>query len=173
MKLYYVGPNCDPETMSEAAIEAVTSAAIEPIANLVWRHLGVDGFRALIGLTVLNRPWPDPTPDLVPPYPPLEAGQEAFGRYRVSRFASDEEVRAALLNMGNPNPRPSPMFFLVRSILSCRSVTYGFDGQAFLCLHTEDPAPTSPDPALVVVWEATELITQTDYLDGVARIEDW
>ncbi|WP_447724044.1 hypothetical protein [Sphingomonas koreensis] len=54
----------------------------------------------------------------------------------------------------------------VRSIATCRSATFGYDGQAFLCLRLEDKLPTTPDPSLAVVEERCEYVTQTDYFDG-------
>jgi hypothetical protein len=57
----------------------------------------------------------------------------------------------------------------IRSITTCRAVTFGFDGQAFLCLRHEDHAPVSPDPSLVQVNEDYDYLTQTDYFDGWVR----
>ncbi len=58
---------------------------------------------------------------------------------------------------------------VVRSIATCRAVTFGWDGQAYLCLRHEDDPPVSPNPTLVVVEERPELISETDYFDGWLR----
>ena len=57
----------------------------------------------------------------------------------------------------------------IRSVATCRAVTFGFDGQAFLCLRLEDSVPVSPDPTLAVVHEEPTLLTETDYFDGWIR----
>lgn len=56
---------------------------------------------------------------------------------------------------------------VIRSTATCRAASFGFDGQAFLCLRHEDDEPTSPDPALITIEERPEYLTQTDYFDGV------
>jgi hypothetical protein len=158
--------------MTEAQMESVTRRAVAPIAELILDCFRPDTFQALIGLAGLNRPSPDPNPDQLLPYPPLERGQKGFGRYRVTPMRSEDEVRTALLKMGDPYFAQTP-YFCVRSILSCRSVIYGYDGQAYLCLRTEDEAPMTPDPGLIVVRDASAYLTETDYLDGVEAVEDW
>jgi hypothetical protein len=57
----------------------------------------------------------------------------------------------------------------VRSIATCRSCTFGWDGQAFLCLRHEDRPPVSPDPNLVMVEERSDLLSGSDYFDGWTR----
>ncbi|RYD50285.1 MAG: hypothetical protein EOP60_12110 [Sphingomonadales bacterium] len=57
----------------------------------------------------------------------------------------------------------------IRSIATCRAATFGYDGQAFLCLRHEDDTPVSPDPTLVRVSENYDYLTQTDYFDGWIR----
>lgn len=57
----------------------------------------------------------------------------------------------------------------IRSIATCRAVTFGFDGQAFMCLRHEDPMPVAPDPAWVIVEERRELLGESDYFDGWLR----
>jgi hypothetical protein len=54
----------------------------------------------------------------------------------------------------------------IRSIATCRMVTFGYDGQAFLCLRHEDEPPITPDPSLAVVEERPDYIVRTDYFDG-------
>lgn len=55
---------------------------------------------------------------------------------------------------------------VIRSITTCRALTFGWDAQAFLCLRHEDEPPVAADPSLVLVEEWPGLRTETDYLDG-------
>ncbi|MEP9361273.1 hypothetical protein [Sphingomonas sp. KR3-1] len=54
---------------------------------------------------------------------------------------------------------------VIRSIGSCRAVTFGYDGQAFLLLGQADTPPASPDQSLVIVEEMPDLISRYDYFD--------
>lgn len=53
----------------------------------------------------------------------------------------------------------------IRSIATCRAATFGYDGQAFLCLRHEDQPPVASD-GLVIVEERPELLIDSDYFDG-------
>lgn len=55
----------------------------------------------------------------------------------------------------------------VRSLATCRCVTFGYDGQALICLRSEDDEPVSPDKAAVVVEECSAWLCETDYMDGL------
>ena len=171
MKLYYIGPKLDERTMTPEVIDNRMREAIEPIADLILAQFRPDTFQALVGLSGLNRSPEDEEAEVPPPYPALLPGQEAFGRWLAIRFDSEASVRAALLNMGDSYAASE--LFSIRSIISCRSVFYGYDGQAFLCLRTEDQPPVSPDNDLVLVEERQDLLTDTDYADGVEAVEDW
>ncbi|HEX4303386.1 MAG TPA: hypothetical protein VHZ78_11370 [Rhizomicrobium sp.] len=160
MKLYYIGPNVNPAAMAEEVVDARMRAAIAPIADLILDYFRADSFAAIVGLTGLN-----------PPYPAAAPGESIFGRYRVTHFQTEAELRTALIGMGDPFSGLG-RYFMVRSLISCRAVTYGYDGQAFLCLRTEDAPPVAPDPELIWVNEWTELLTTTDYLDGAAAALD-
>lgn len=175
VRLYQISPNVDPRTMSRSDVDARMREAIGPIAELVLACLRPDGFDAYVGLSVLDRPGssdPGSSGEGPPPYPGLERGQMAFGRWRVTPFRSEKDLRAALLNMGDANPRPAPMYAAVRSLISCRSVRHGFDGQAFLALRTEDAPPVSTHPTLFRVDEISDLIATTDLVDGAEGVED-
>ena len=170
MKLYLIQPDIAPIMTAPALVKARSNEAVGPIAELILNYFRADSFPALIGLSSLNRP--EPSPDAMPPYPPLAPGQHGFGRYRVTHFQSEADVRAALWRMGDAYVGGAE-FFCIRSMISCRSVTYGYDGQAFLCLRTEDAAPVSPDPASIVVEDRSELLLDNDLMDGVPAVEDW
>jgi hypothetical protein len=95
--------------------------------------------------------------------PPEGLAAEKISDTAISRPADQAHLRELLLRSIDPWHPQSCNF---RSLLSCRAVTYGWDGQAFLILHTEDPTPVSPDPAIIV--EPWPDLFHTDYLDGVA-----
>lgn len=57
----------------------------------------------------------------------------------------------------------------VRSIATCRAATFGYDGQAFICLRHEDEPPVTPDSSLVGIEERSDLLIHTDYFDGRVR----
>jgi hypothetical protein len=81
----------------------------------------------------------------------------------IVRLDTDEVLLAWLRLSIDPN-RPGGGD--VRSIATCRTVTFGYDGQAFLCLRHEDPPPSSPDLTLAIVQERSEYLAGTDYFDG-------
>jgi hypothetical protein len=54
----------------------------------------------------------------------------------------------------------------VRTLDNCRCVTFGYDGQAFLCLRHDDDEPVSTDHSLAVVEEISHYLASTDYFDG-------
>jgi hypothetical protein len=54
----------------------------------------------------------------------------------------------------------------VRTLNNCRCVTFGYDGQAFLCLRHDDDEPISPDTSLAVVEDVSHLLSGSDYFDG-------
>lgn len=157
MRSYYVGPMVDSKTMTQHAVDAKEREATIPIADLISSYLLKDSVEAVFGLSGLN-----------PPYPPVAANQEKFGRYRVTRFRSESELRAAIIK--SVDPTRASDYFLFRSLLSCRSAFFGYDGQAFLCLHGEDEPPTSPNPSLFFVEERSDFLTSYDYFDGVALV---
>ena len=159
MRSYYVGPAIDVNTMTPSAIDTKTREAIVPVANLIAAYLLKDGVEAIFGLSILN-----------PPYPPLASNQEKIGRYRVTRFRSEAELHAAVTK--SVDPFCVPDHFMFRSLLSCRSAFFGYDGQAFLCLHVEDEPPKSPDHSLIIIEEQSDYLTSYDYFDGVAFVDE-
>jgi len=76
---------------------------------------------------------------------------------------TDEALRDWLLKSVDPN---APAGGDVRSASNCRCVSFGYDGQALLCLRHDDAAPISPDISLAVIEERSHYLAETDYLDG-------
>ena len=132
-----------------------TSATIELIADLVFNSLrgGGDTFQ----YAVL---WADPGQE------PGGSFHEDVAEPHIYELRGDEALRDWLRKSVDPNNLGGGD---VRSIGTCRSVTFGHDGQAFLCLRHEDAPPVSPDPRLAIVDERPDLLTDTDYFDGWLR----
>jgi hypothetical protein len=57
---------------------------------------------------------------------------------------------------------------LIRSLVTCRAVFFGYDGQAFVCLPAEAEPIISPDESLIRVEECSHLLTEGDWMDGLA-----
>ena len=150
MKLYLVAPVVPPNS-DETFIDARLKACIEPIADLILSHLAIDP--ALFGMRHTNEASASPLP----------AG-ERHGYAEVTRIANVEALRRALLGCGDPN---SGEWTLIRSLVTCRSVFYGYDGQAFVCLPSEAEPIISPDPAMISVEECSKLLTENDWMDGL------
>lgn len=147
MKLYYIGPRIDP-AMTDAETRVAERHTINDIADIVHGYLLLDTFEALVGLQHGSNSQTHPG--------------EPLGDWRISRFPSEDAVTLALRAMGDPDQAAD--HFRISSIISCRSVFYGYDGQAFLLLRTEDPAPTGS--ATIIVEERADLLLESDYLDG-------
>lgn len=150
MKLYLVAPIL-PANSDKDAVDARLRACIEPIADLVLKHVSDDP--ALFGMRHEGE-------SAKPPVEP-DAG---YGYAQVVRIADGEALRIILLESGDPF---SGKWMLIRSLVTCRSVFYGYDRQAFVCLPTDASPIVSPDDGLIVVEECSHLLTETDWLDGL------
>jgi hypothetical protein len=54
----------------------------------------------------------------------------------------------------------------IRSVVNCRTATFGQDGQTMLCLRHEDAMPMTAEASLVSVTECSERLAETDLFDG-------
>lgn len=151
MKAYVIAPPFETFGQNDAR----TAAAIDLIADLVLRSLrqGGDIFQHAVA-------WADP-------------GKEPGGIFtagiaipHIIPLETEEALRNWLRISIDPNLSGGGD---VRSIATCRSATFGYDGQAFLCLRHEDPQPVSPDPSLATVEERSDLLVRSDYFDGWIR----
>jgi hypothetical protein len=150
MRLYIVAPNlvgC-PDT---ASVDARLRACIAPIADLVLSHLSEDP--ALFAMChkggVGDRCIPAET---------------SYGRAEVARIADHETLRRILMECGDPF---DTRWMLIRSLVTCRSVGYGYDGQALVCLPTEASPIESPDVNLITVTDRSNLLTEDNWMDGI------
>ena len=148
MKLYLVQPAIPPGA-GQDEVNARLSSCIEPIADLILPHLVVDP--ALFGMRHRDER----------STPPL-AMTEQHGYAEVVRLDRDT-LRASLVACGDPN---SGQWMLIRSLVTCRAVFYGYDGQAFVCLPHGAPPIQSADAAIKVSDES-HMLVNTDWLDGL------
>jgi hypothetical protein len=103
----------------------------------------------------------------------LDEGSEApvqpdtrYGDAEAVHIRDTDTLRRLLTECGEPN---SGKWMLIRSLVTCRAVLYGHDGQAFVCLPTGSPAISSPDESLIKVEECSHLLAETDWMDGLVR----
>lgn len=61
----------------------------------------------------------------------------------------------------------NPRWMLIRFLVTCRSVLYGHDGQALVCLPGEASPIELPDPGLITVVDRSHLLTESDCMDGL------
>lgn len=99
----------------------------------------------------------------------LDPGEEmpkALGnipRLCAVSLSSDRELMERVRRSIDPH---DPAGRTIRSIATCRAATFGFDGQAFLCLRHEDEPPVSHDVSLVIVEERPDILRDYDYFDN-------
>lgn len=150
MKLYLVQPAIPPGA-NEAEVSARLNMCIEPIADLILPHLLADP--AMFGMRHIGEA----------SQPPLSMA-ERYGYAEVVRLAEKATLRAALVACGDPS---SGKWMLIRSLVTCRAVSYGYDGQAFVCLPHEADSIISPDPTMIEVNDRSQMLIETDWHDGL------
>jgi hypothetical protein len=151
MKAYIIDPPFETYSVQDER----TSAAFDLIANIVFQCLrrGGDMFQYSVV-------WANPGEEMGTVY------NEDIAEPHLFRLETDDALRDWLRKSVDPNVMGGGT---VRSVATCRSVTFGYDGQALLCLRHEDEPPVSSDLSLAVVEERTELLTESDWLDGWVR----
>lgn len=150
MKLFLVAPVI-PLGLDEAAIDARLQACIEPIAELVLAHLLDDP--ALFGMRHKTEGSASPLPMT-----------SSFGYAEVVRLEDKAMLRAALMECGDPS---SGKWMLIRSFVTCRTVFYGNDGQAFVCLPHDVAPILTPELDLITVEDQSQMLLDTDWMDGL------
>ena len=149
MKAYLIGPTFDLCGSDDARREACVSLVAEMVCERL-RADGDDSHQAIDWRDPGAAPWGILTAALAEPHlVPLGDPDKLMGVVRMS-----------------VDPNSPASAGVIRSIATCRAVTFGYDGQAFLCLRHEDGPPISRDPALVTVSEQPDLLAGTDYFDG-------
>jgi hypothetical protein len=150
MKLYLVTPTI-PANSDKAFVDAQLRACIEPIAKLILQHLKADP-----ALFAMRRDGEISTAPL-----PTTA---RYGYAEVVRIESEECLLRVLLACGDCN---SGQWMLIRSLVTCRAVYYGYDGQAFVCLPTDAPPILSSDETLITVEDRSQRLIEADWMDGL------
>jgi hypothetical protein len=151
MKAYMIAPTFEMHDVDDDR----TRAAVQLIAKMVFDCLrsGGDTFQFAVD-------WADPGDA------PGGIFSEDLAEPHVISLQSKDALLDRLLRAVDPNCAGGGQ---VRSIATCRSCTFGCDGQAFLCLRHEDQPPVSPNPSLAVVTERSDLLAGSDYFDGWMR----
>ena len=151
MRAYIIEPTCDVFDRMDAR----SSAAIRLIADIVFECLrrGGDVFQHAVV-------WANPGEQ------PGGIWNEDAAVPHLIRLDDADTLRAWLHRSVDPNTSGGGD---VRSVATCRAVTFGYDGQALLLLRHEDAPPVSPDLSLAIVAERPDLLEDTDWFDGWIR----
>jgi hypothetical protein len=145
------------EMYGEGISDEKTQAAISLISQLAFDCLRSNGdhFQFVVD-------WHDPGV-----LPQVAGFTDAIAEPHIVQLLSDQDLLARIRSAVDPNG--GGLGGTIRSIATCRALTFGFDGQAFLCLRLEDEMPVSPDATLATVADQPEMLTGTDYFDGWVR----
>jgi hypothetical protein len=149
MKHYLIAPVI-AANIDEAAIDTRTQKCIEPIADLIERHVSID--LALFAMRHVNEV---SNPSILP--------DVRYGDVETLRISDLQMLRKILRDNGDPN---SGKWMSIRSLVSCRSVHYGYDGEALVCLSSDDDPIVSPSPATISVEECSHRLIETSWVDG-------
>jgi hypothetical protein len=150
MRLYLVAPAI-ADNDDRDATDHQLHVCSERIADLILSHVSADP--ALFAMRSVDEGCEAPVkPDT------------RYGDAEVVHISDSDTLRSLLAQCGDPN---SGKWMFVRSLVTCRAVLYGHDGQAFVCLPTGSPAISSPDDSLIKVEECSHLLTETDWMDGL------
>ena len=117
MQLYLVAPAI-ADNDDRRATGHRFRACSERIADLILSHVSADP--ALFAMRHVGEGTEAP----VPP-------DTRYGDTEAVRISDTDTLRRILVDCGDPN---SGKWMLVRSLVTCRAVFYGWDGQAFVCL---------------------------------------
>lgn len=149
MKAIIVAPKVSAND-DEGATDLLVNSFIESIADYISNLIGKDP--ALFGVRSKNEVSEKPVPtDLV------------FGDIEAVRILDREMLKTILIASGDPN---SGEFMSIRSLVTCTSVTYGFDGQALICLPEEVRVDKPDEQEQFKVEDCTSDLAGTDWFDG-------
>lgn len=150
MRAYGIFPMFDMMNPEDARVQV----CIALVTEIVCSRLRADGDCFHITID-----WRDPGAE------PWSACTEGVAQAHTVSLTDPAELEKVVRFSVDPYIEKSAS--VIRSTATCRAATFGFDGQAFLCLRHDDDAPISPDPALILIEENPRLLTETDYFDGV------
>lgn len=150
MKLYLIEPVIADNT-DEEAVDIRTQKCIDPIADLIERHVSIDP--ALFAMRHVTEGSDQSIPTDV-----------VYGDVETVRISDLQTLRRILRDNGDPN---SGKWMAIRSLVSCRSIHYGYDGQALVCLSTDDEPIVSPSPTIISVKDCSHRLIETNWMDGM------
>ena len=150
MKLYLIGPKFAANS-DKAASTARIRLCIEPIADLILRHIADDP--ALFGIRHIGQSAETPL-----------SLDTRYGYAEAARIPDAATLRAVLMACGDP---VSDTWILIRSLVTCRAVHYVHDGSALVCLPTEAEPIVSSDEALIAVEERSHKLAVSELMDGL------
>ena len=150
MKAYGIFPMIDMQKSHDPRVESAHAI----VTKLVCECLRADGdcFHVTVD-------WRNPNSE------PRGICTEGIATPHAVSLSSREELQKLVSLSTDPSHDEGAA--VIRSMATCRAATFGYDGQAFLCLRHEDRIPVSSDPNLVEVSERPDLLTEADYFDGV------
>lgn len=160
MKMYLLAPQTRANDDSDAAITAATDETGRIIAGLIVDALRHGGDTSHHGLWVAADPW-----DAVRG-PDGNVARLSFGAVHATPLEDADRLRSWIMTAIDPAQGHGCE---VRSLINCRSVSFGYDGQAFLSLRADDPPPVAPGP-LILVQDCAALLSASDYQDGLLPI---
>ncbi len=146
------------EGLDEAAAKAVEARTTPMIADIVFGYLNLardPTIYAVRGAGEVSSA-PDRAPD------------ESLGGIDIFVPRNDDELYSWILRSIDPY---DGFWCPLRSRKNCRAVLYGYDGQAHICLRTDDPPPISPDGLLVAIKDLSSELISSDWFDGVEDID--
>jgi hypothetical protein len=152
MRLYLVAPviaENDDREATDARFRACSGRIAELISSHVW------GDPALFAMRHIGEA-------SVAPVQP----NAFYGDAETVEVSDRATLKKILAECGDPN---SGKWMLIRSLVTCRSVFYGHDGQAFVCLPTGSPPILSPDETMIRVEDCSHLLIETDLMDGLVH----
>ena len=157
MRAYLIGPKF--AIYSAGADDPRSQSSIELVTDMVFQSLraGGDDFQFAFD-------WLDPGTS------PGSGFHEDIAEPHLSWLKTDDELRNRI--RASVDPWSGFGGNLIRSAATCRGVTFGYDGQALLCLRHEDSVPCSPNSSLVDVTERPDFLYEYDYFDGWIRDEE-
>jgi hypothetical protein len=148
MKTYGIFPAFDLGNPADPSVQDCISLVTAIVCESM--RAGGDTFHATVD-------WRDPEGE------PWSGSTQGLAEPHIVSLATYDELHRLVRISVDPNSGRSAG--VIRSIATCRAATFGWDGQAFLCLRHEDGAPVSIRPELVVIEPRPDLF-DTDYFDG-------
>jgi hypothetical protein len=152
MRLYLISPVI-PDDLDRQALDERLRACIEPIAEMILGHLADDP--ALFAVRHAD-----------------ESSKRSLLPTKTYDYANVAEIpdTATLLKVLKESLDPfSGKWSEIRSLVTCRVVSCGRDGEAHLLLPTDDSVVESPDPTRISVKDDSPWLLKSDWMDGVLR----